>query len=186
MNSDRMRRGGTLRILPWTGLAGVAVMVAMSSCSSGECFENKNSLPLAGFYGSGEKPEKIALDSISILGVGAPGDSILQDSVRGLSQSYLPFRIDQGSTTYEIRYLFGEAGLLELNDIITFNYDIEPWFVSSACGVSYRYVMKSIETTHNFIDSVTCPAGVIDNMDAENIRIYFRTSVSGEEEGGEE
>lgn len=185
MSSNPMRHSGTHRLFIGCLLSTGAALPIITSCGNAECLENKNSLPLAGFYGSGPKPAKISLDSISILGIGVPGDSILQDSVRGLSQSYLPFRIDQGSTTYEIRYLFGDAGLLELNDVITFNYEIEPWFVSSACGVSYRYVMKSIETTHVFIDSVTCPGGVIDNADKENIRIYFRTSESEAEEGGE-
>lgn len=184
MSSKPMRRGRTYRILFWSSVSAVVATAVMTSCGNSECFENKNSLPLAGFYSSGDDPKQIALDSISILGIGAPGDSILQDSVRGLSESYLPFRIDQESTTYEIRYLFGDAGKLEISDVITFNYKIEPWFVSSACGVSYRYVMESIETTHNLIDSVTCPGGVIDNTDRENIRIYFRTSTPEEEEGG--
>ena len=185
MSSNPVNGGGAHRMFFLCGVSAVIATAVMASCGNSECFQNKNSLPLAGFYSSGEKPQQIALDSISILGLGAPGASVLQDSVRGLSQSYLPFRIDQESTTYEIRYLFGDAGKLEISDVITFNYKIEPWFVSSACGVSYRYVMKSIETTHNFIDSVTCPGGVIDNADRENIRIYFRASTPEEEEGGE-
>lgn len=148
-------------------------------CSTSECYDNKNSLPLAGFYSSQEVPVAISLDSISILGIGAPGDSILQDSVRSLSQVYLPFRIDQNSTTYEIKYLAGLAGFYRISDFITFNYDIEPMFVSSACGAVYYYKIQSIDYTENFIDSVTCPKGVITNENIENIKIYFRV---GEEE----
>ncbi len=84
------------RFFPFLSVVLIAVGL---SCSNEECFENKNSLPLAGFYSSGDDPKTISLDSISIYGVGVPGDSILQDSVRGLSQSYLPFRIDENSTT---------------------------------------------------------------------------------------
>lgn len=158
------------------------IITTIIGCNTSECYDNKNSLPLAGFYSSSEKPQKISIDSISILGIGAPGDSILQDSVRSLSQSYLPFRIDEGKTTYVIRYLAGIAGALQLADTITFNYEIKPWFVSSACGVIYDYKMMSIETTHLYIDSVTCPTGEITNANTENLRIYFRVS----EEGGEE
>lgn len=147
------------------------------SCSNSECFDNQNSLPLAGFYSSGEVPTAISIDSISIYGVGAPGDSILQDSVRSLSEVYLPFRIDQESTTYVIRYLAGIPGILRMADTITFKYNIKPMFVSSACGTVYYYEMDTIETTHFFIDSVSCPRGTITNANIQNLRIYFRVDV---------
>ena len=79
-----------------------------------------------------------------------------------------------------IRYLQGDLGRFRIADTITFNYDIVPWFVSSSCGVVYEYRMRDIVTTHHVIDSVTCPGGVIDNKNAENLRIYFR--VAREEE----
>lgn len=155
----------------------IFILIGLSGgCATSECFDNQNSLPLAGFYSSGERPAPISLDSISILGIGAPGDSILQDSVRSISQVYLPFRIDQNSTTYEIRYLSGLAGLYRISDEITFNYDIVPMFVSSACGTVYYYKMTSIDYTTNLIDSVTCPLGEITNANIENLKIYFRVS----------
>ena len=159
-------------------LAGLLV----TGCSGNECYDNKNSLPLAGFYSSEKTPRQISIDSISVYGIGAPGDSILQDSVRSLSQCYLPFRIDEGQTVYVIQYLGGEAGRYHIADTIEFNYDIIPWFVSSACGVIYDYKMTSIVTTHNLIDSVTCPGGEITNAIKENLKIYFK--VATEEEGG--
>ena len=59
--------------------------------------------------------------------------------------------------------------------MITFRYDIEPYFVSSACGAVYNYKITSIETTHVAIDSVVCPSGIITNAPVENLRVYFRT-----------
>lgn len=167
------------RLFPIIVVLTIAIVVG---CSNDECYDNKNSLPLAGFYSSEEVPKQVALDSISIYGVGAPGDSVLHDSVRGLNQSYLPFRIDQNSTKYVIRYLTGLPGKLRMRDTITFNYEIIPWFVSSACGVIYKYKMDTIITTHNIIDSVTCPLGTIDNANIENLKIYFRVSTPDEEE----
>lgn len=164
------------------GPLATAGLLALASCASNDCYDNKNSLPLAGFYSSDSVPQAISLDSISIYGIGAPGDSILQDSVRTLSQTYLPFRIDQGETRYVIQYLGGLLGVYHIADTITFNYDIVPWFVSAACGAVYDYKITSIETTHNIIDSVTCPQGVIDNTDIENLKIYFRVAVSEEGE----
>lgn len=163
--------------------AAAALCIGMGGCSSDECYDNRNSLPLAGFYSSNDSLQRaIQIDSVSILGLGAPGDSVLHDSVRHLAETYLPFRIDTTSTTYVIRYLQGELGRHHIADTVTFSYDPEPWFVSAACGVSYRYVMKRIANTHYVIDSVVCPKGVIDNVSGENLRIYFRTSGEGTEQ----
>lgn len=166
-------------------LAGPLVFLGLTigftgGCSTSECYDNQNSLPLAGFYSSEEVPASIALESISIYGVGAPGDSVLQDSVRNISEVYLPFRIDQNSTTYQIFYLSGWPGLYGIFDEITFNYEIIPMFVSSACGTVYYYKMTSIDHTDNFIDSVVCPTGEITNANIENLKIYFKTQEESE------
>lgn len=164
-------------------LPSVAVMATgISACSSEECLENKNSLPFAGFYTSQPVPEAISLDSLTIYGLGAPGDSLLHDSVRNISQTYLPFRIDEERSSFVIRYLQEPFGDIGLADTITFRYDIIPYFVSSACGAVYEYRMRSIATTNHLIDSVTCPEGIITNMNAENIRIYFRVALSDEDQ----
>ena len=120
------------KICSMSASAVMLAVVALSGCSNDECLDNKNSLPLAGFYSSTTTPASISLDSISIYGIGAPGDSVLHDSVRGLSQSYLPFRIDEGTTRYVIRYLSGLLGRYGIADTITFEYDPVPFFVSSA------------------------------------------------------
>lgn len=111
------------KICSMSASAVMLAVVALSGCSNDECLDNKNSLPLAGFYSSTTTPASISLDSISIYGIGAPGDSVLHDSVRGLSQSYLPFRIDEGTTRYVIRYLSGLLGRYGIADTITFEYD---------------------------------------------------------------
>ncbi len=170
-------------IYRYFGVSVIAGLLMFASCATNECYDNKNSLPLAGFYSSEKTPQAVSLDSVSIYGIGAPGDSILHDSVRNLTETYLPFRIDQGKTQYVIKYLGGITGFFRIGDTITFNYDIVPWFVSAACGAVYKYRITSIETTHFAIDSVTCPSGVIDNVDGENIKIYFKVdSEEGEDE----
>jgi len=168
------------KICSMSASAVMLAVVALSGCSNDECLDNKNSLPLAGFYSSTTTPASISLDSIYIYGIGVPGDSVLHDSVRGLSQSYLPFRIDEGTTRYVIRYLSGLLGRYGIADTITFEYDPVPFFVSSACGVSYDYKIKGIESTHYVIDSVTCPEGEITNANKENLKIYFRVATEEE------
>ncbi len=158
-------------------VAAVVIMAAtVGACSSDECYGNKNALPLAGFYSSENTPQPISLDSISIYGIGAPGDSVLHDSVRSISESYLPFRIDADSTLYVIKYLQQPLGSLGIADTIIFRYDITPMFVSAACGAMYEYRNVRISHTSNILDSVVCTEGEITNLDTENIRIYFRVS----------
>lgn len=153
------------------------------SCATDECEENKNTLPLAAFYASGQAAQEVSIDSISVYGIGAPGDSILLDSASDVSQVYMPFNPDEDITRYVIRY---EAGSLKKNgisptDTITFRYTKKPWFQSYACGVIYIYDIDRIASTHTFIDSVTVPKRQIDNENVANIHIFFRTAGEGGE-----
>lgn len=169
------------RLLPYT--IGAAMLAGIGACNSDECYDNRNSLPLAGFYTATETPEAVSIDSVSIYAIGAPGDSVLHDSVRTLSQTYLPFRIDGNASRvrYVIRYLQGNLGRLGIADTISLSYDIEPKFVSAACGVVYIFRITDISTTRYCIDSVTCPRGYIDNVAVENIHIYFRVNTADDE-----
>lgn len=158
-------------MLPMSAIAIAAVSLAVS-CTSTECYDNQNSLPLAGFYssyGDGEEPHSVTIDSVTIYGIGA--NTILQDSVVALSQVYLPFRVNEQTTQYVFEYL--TQRLSGLSDTITFRYKEVPYFVSAACGAIYKYEIQEISTTANVIDSVTCPDGVIDNIAVENLRIYL-------------
>lgn len=152
----------------------VLLLAGAASCATEECLGNKSSLPLAGFYSSSVSPKSISIDSLTVFGLGAPNDTLLHDSYASISQIYLPFDFERPSTTYVFQYL--QRNIDGLEDRITFDYEVQPYFVSAACGVVYKYKMTGIETTHVLIDSVTCPSGVIDNADSQNIRIYFRTS----------
>lgn len=163
------------RALSCVAFCALAVSsLCLHSCSSDECTDNKNSLPLAEFYSSLPEPEQVSIDSISVYGIGAPGDSLLVDSASSLQQVYLPFRIDQTSTTYVIKYLQQLLSEQNLADTVTFDYTISPQFVSSACGVVYYYDDVRITHTRHFIDSITCPEGRITNANRANIYVYFR------------
>lgn len=164
------------RIIP---ILFLSLLLSTWGCSSDECLQNRNALPLAGFYASsaedaGEK--KISVDSLEVFGIGAPGDSILYPGPKAISELYLPFRLDRDTTRYVFRYLHKEFARLNLTDTVTFIYSRRPRFVSAACGVSYVFGMDSIRCSTNLIDSVTCPSGEITNMDVENLHIYFRVA----------
>ena len=162
--------------------AGILIAL-VSACSDNECLENRNSLPLAGFYASTSNPAPVYLDSISIYGIGAPGDSILLDSASNITEAYLPFRIEESSTTYVIKYLQKDLSRLNIHDTITFTYDIIPFFVSSGCGAVYKYKVTDIRHSSFLIDSVSCPYGTIDNENIQNLRIFFRVKTMEEDAG---
>lgn len=157
------------KVLP---LLMIATVVA--GCATDDCESNHNTLPLAGFYSSAISPQAISLDSITVFGVGAPGDSLLVDNSSNVSEVYLPFKLDGGETTFTIQY--NQESMRGAADHIRFTYDAQPFFVSAACGVSYRFNIKEIDCTHVAIDSVSVPGMVIDNTNTQNIRIYFRVN----------
>ena len=64
-------------------LSTIIAIAALSSCGSSECFDNQSTLPLAGFY-SMQTRTAITVDSLTVYGIGAPGDSILVDNGKEL------------------------------------------------------------------------------------------------------
>lgn len=173
-----------MRGLPCILILAVGLL-CIGSCTTNDCSDNQNSLPLAGFYSSQVVPQAIAIDSISVFGLRAPGDSLLLDSALKVQEVYLPFRIDERTTTYVIDYHQKAISDYRLNDTVTFRYSPEPYFVSIGCGAIYRYVMEGIDYTTHIIDSVTCPEGVITNAPIQNLRIYFRVEESEEAPGAQ-
>ena len=175
-----MRKG--LRHIPL--LTAAALLVALlGACVADECLDNQNTLPLAGFYKTSEPSKDYTVQGLEVYGLGAPGDSVLLDR-RSVSEVQLPFRLSESSTTYVFSYDTEEYPAPEFNDTITFRYKAEPFFVSSACGVSYRFQIEAIDYTTHAIESVSCPEGVITNVAKRNINIYFRDTQT--QEGGDQ
>lgn len=151
----------------------------ISGCSSSGCLENQNSIPLAGFY-SKNTLKSIAIDSISIGGIGAPSDSLITDNGQGVSQVYLPFRSSTESVSFYIHYNQEALNYDIFNDTITFDYTSIPYFVSEECGAMYFYSIKKMEYTRHIIDSISITDSLVKNTDIERIKIYFRTSETEE------
>lgn len=162
--------------------AAIALCVA-SGCTTDECTDNQNTLPLAGFYGSETPTKAFTMAALEVYGIDAPADSVLLKAGQSIKEVYLPFRISEPTTTYVFSYGTLTYPAPECNDTITFRYSAEPFFVSSPCGVSYRFHIEDIRHTMHAIDSVRCPGGVITNEARQNILIYFK---SEEEKGGGE
>lgn len=161
------------KVLPVVSVLSL-MLPMLWSCNTEECLDNRNSMPYAGFYASAAGHQQIAIDSLTVFGLHAPGDSVLEDSATNISAVYLPFRISSESTSYVFKYNASYLSSDAFNDTVSFSYKLQPRFVSEACGAIYQYVMTGIDHTTHLIDSVVCPNGVIDNSPTENIKIYFR------------
>lgn len=153
------------------------ILAAFSSCSSNGCTDNRSSIPLAGFF-STETGSTIALDSLEIAGIGAPGDSLLLASGERANAVYLPLRSEKSATAFSIAYRYEYLDYPELNDTIYFRYDAIPFFASEECGAMYRFHIKSISYSRHILDSIAVIAtdSIITNADVENLRLYFKTS----------
>lgn len=139
------------------------------SCSNEDCQENKNTLPQAGFYSYSNPNKSLSIDSLTVYADGAPNDSLLLNNGSSVSNIYLPFDLEKTNSSFVFKYNF----LNGLEDKITFKYEAQPYFVSSACGVSYKFHIKEIEHTSILIDSVAVPGNMIDNTNKINIEIFF-------------
>ncbi|MBD5197546.1 MAG: hypothetical protein HDS86_00085 [Bacteroidales bacterium] len=169
-------RSNKLRLLPIIAATVAAAMtIAVESCNDIGCTDLRSSIPLAGFYSSSSESQ-VTLDSLLIGGVGAPHDSLLVDSGAHTSSLYLPFRAEKPSTSYFIKYVSKGLDFTELIDTITFDYTSTAYFASADCGAMFIYDIKSVSYTRHLIDSVGITDSLINNMDMERIKVFFRTS----------
>ncbi len=146
----------------------VATLLCLAGCSSDGCFDNGSAVPLAGFY-SATTGSGVTIDSLTVQGVGAPGDSCLalKESV---SQLYLPLRSTTSTTQFSLDYNAATVA----PDTITFHYTPVPTFVSRDCGAMFFYDIASVDYTTHLIDSVAVLYPTITNQDRVSIKIYMR------------
>lgn len=159
-------------------LAFIAIgawMLTLAGCNTNGCLENRNSVPLAGFY-SDSTLKQILIDSIQITGDGMPEDDPLLESGSRVKEVYLPMRSTHQSTSWVFSYKQKNLDYPELNDTVTFDYDSTPYFAGNECGVVYYYHITHMDYTTHLIDSVAITDSLITNVDVERIQIYFRTS----------
>lgn len=167
-----------MRRLLWVvaALAGMtALMPALTGCNTAGCTDNHSALPMMGFYNMATQ-SPVILDSLELGGVGAPDDSLLIKSGSSVQWLYFPLRFDSEQTSFRFHYDYKEQGLdkPELDDILTIRYTSEPYFASEECGAFYVYRVTGISYTKHLIDSVAVVDSVINNIDMERFKVFFR------------
>lgn len=154
-----MRLPNVYKLTALLAIAGV-----LNSCSGDGCTNNRNSLPLAGFYDY-ETREPVNVSNLSVGGLGAPGDSLLLDPATSSHQVYLPFRGDEDLTSFEFQDGY-------VSDELTFHYDSYPYFDGEECGAMWRYRITDFEFNGTIIDSIAVTDPLITNIERERIMIF--------------
>lgn len=166
------------------GIFLIALLMLAAACNSSGCLENRNSVPLAGFYDA-STGSAITLDSVQITGLGMSDDDPLSAAGTSISTIYLPMRSTEQSTTWIFSYKWSYLDYPQLCDTLSFDYTSTPYFASNDCGVIYKYLITHFSYTTHLIDSVALSDSLITNVDKEQIQIYFRTATD-DDEGDEE
>lgn len=154
------------------GIAAAAAMLL--SCAGDGCTSGTASTPQVGFYSSSTL-KAIAVDSLTVYGIGAPGDSLLLNCGRAISSLELPLRLATGNVQFVLHYNQKAISDVRYNDTITLAYDAKPWFESDECGVFYVFDITSHKCTNHLIDSMAVPNPHVSNLGIETVKLYFRT-----------
>ena len=149
----------------------VLAALYLTACNDDSCYDNGSSLPLAAFY-LGNSQQTIS--GLTIMGIGAPGDSLLADS-SALKEVYLPLRASVGTTRYAISRWVGAGTPMaqQLHDTLTLDYEPIAYFHSAECGAMYNFNLHDVRCTINGIDSVVVVTPLVTNSRTPALRIYF-------------
>lgn len=158
-----------MKRLPIIAAAITSLLLTLAGgCSSNGCLDNRNSLPLAGFY-SAATGDAVTVSGLTVGGLGAANDSLLMNN-SSASQVYLPFR----ASIDEVTYIFTAATETDtVSDELTFTYNVMPYFDNVECGAMYRYKITGVWYDGVLIDSVAITDSLITNVESERIKIYF-------------
>lgn len=147
----------------------LALVLCCGSCSDDSCTDNGSSLPLATFY-IGDSQQ--AISGLSIMGVGAPGDSLLADGA-SINEAYLPLRASATSTSYALWRTSADSTVI-VRDTVTLTYQPVEYFHSTECGAMYNFEIQDASHTAHGIDSVVVLTPTVTNSRTPAMRIHFK------------
>lgn len=143
-----------------------------TGCNTEACLESKTSIFSAAFYAYGDSGVKVAIDSVSIYGVGQYKDSLLVDTAN-IASFQATLRSDRDTTQYVIRYDQHNLNPRYKRDTLTFVYHTYIEFESAECGAMYNYVIDDFYYTTWQIVDAQLMTPEFNNQDVENVRLYY-------------
>lgn len=114
---------------------------------------------------SNNKPVVKSIDSIFVYPIGLE-DSVLYRWTKNVSSIRLPLNPFEDHTFFVIK-------LNDNTDTLQVFYKRQLYFVSEECGFSMNFVLNSVHSTANKIDSVLLIQPKVQTINEEHIRIYF-------------
>lgn len=155
------------------------VPMLVASCASDGCTNTDPCVPIAQFYDSSTE-STISVDSVSIYGIGAPGDSMIV-SCSTVSSFNLPLRTSVTHTDYVIHYDQSDLNDPLLNDTISFDYVINPVFDNNECGVYFSFDITAYSCTSHLVDSIDVPYSHISNLGVTAVKLFMKTQTTDDD-----
>lgn len=171
-----------LRLLPiFSGVVLLCLSILSGGgCTREECLENKTSIPMAQCFNLYNPDQAIRIDSLFIYASGGPEGESIADSTSSVSSFSLPLNPESDTTLIVLRYMQKRLQAADIRDTLRLVYSRTPYFVSSACGVSYRFLIQEATSTRRLLDSVSLPEPLVNNTLRTNVALYFAVAQNPE------
>lgn len=146
--------------------------IGFVSCGDDGCMENRSSIPLIAFYSDADTTQRVAIDSLTVWGIGQINDSLLLDTA-SVNQFMAPLRDGVDTTKYVLRYDQENLNPRYKFDTLTFVYHSYVKFDSAECGAMFNYVIDDFRYTTHQLVSATLLTKEIDNLNIENVKLFY-------------
>lgn len=167
-----------VRIKPVIIIICMAFVVLLAACNTDKiCNENRTTYLRIGFYGIqkvNNAIEKGTIDSIKItvFGIGR-ADSLIYNKVE-TSEIVLPLAQSKDTSVFDVTYSHARTNAVWQNDNYILVYKRSKVFVNYECGFRTDFVIDTIISTHNAIDSLYFNTRTVTDAKEEHIKIFFR------------
>jgi hypothetical protein len=148
--------GSLLLIVP-------GIILFLSSCTTGSCFEETECYVKASFY---KNTSRTAPDSLTLYGLNK--DSIIYNHAASIQPALIPLNASADSCRFVMR-------INGISDTIEFIYTNYPHLISKECGYTFYHHIDTIIPLNQFhsIKRIEYINQTITNLNAENIRIIY-------------
>ncbi len=143
-------------------LAGV--ILCLTSCTPGSCFEETNAYLKAYFY-SFETRKALPPDSLTVYGLNMSSKKIYDKTLKK-QPAYLPLNALSPNCSFIIR-INGKT------DTLSFTYTSYPHLISKECGYTFYHTIDTPVYSTNIINTIEVRKNTVTTLHDENIRIFY-------------
>jgi len=159
------------KILTKSGLL-LLFALFLVSCNEDGCTETTDVNMNVNFYSASTR-NAFTIDTLSVLGIGQPKDSLLYDKSTSVKTIALPLHINDSTTAYLLKYGKSNGASVALTDTIRVFHQNRSQFISKECGCSVFATIDSVRFTRHRLDTVVVVNREITNQYTEHVQILF-------------